>query len=259
MYIFGSECSITLVRSGELTALPYTLETLREEIELSQLDPLVGYIMPIQNVPSGKSGLLVLGCVITRVSDETALPLARLLDTGELLPFSLYLDRVAEKRRYHNLSLTGFEIRAEMDEALYIRLDVRGKEATDWEYNTPEILWVQKATFRYTEGSIKINGCTPECLYRFSLTRETGDYQTTILQLHYCLSETHILNNLRNISVVTLTFSQRLRCTCTNLHLLSFYAKTDNADEILIVRRYRVDGDFLVEVCNDKGEWVAPV
>ncbi|MCD1653579.1 hypothetical protein K7J14_02555 [Treponema zuelzerae] len=257
MYIFGSECSITLVRDGELTALPYSLETLREEPEEALLDPLVGYVMPLENVPSGKSGMLILGCVVTRVSDESAIPLSGVLDTGEIVPFSLYLNRVAEKRKYKNLSLTGFEVRGELDEAVYIRLDVEGREADDWENNTPDIAWEQKPTYRYLEGNLKIGDEVPGGIYRFSLTRKTGTCETTVLQLHYCLSETHVLNNLRNLDAVTLTFGDRIRFTCTNLNLLSFYAKTDNAEEILIYRRYRVDGNFVIEIRNDKGEWVS--
>ena len=50
MYIYGSECTLTLVRNAELTAIPYTLETIREEREETPLDPLVGYMMPLVNV-----------------------------------------------------------------------------------------------------------------------------------------------------------------------------------------------------------------
>jgi hypothetical protein len=66
-------------------------------------------------------------------------------------------------------------------------------------------------------------------------------------------------NNTREFNEITITLGGRFRCSLTRAVLLSFEAKTDNADEILVFRRFRIDGDCIIEVCNDKGEWVAPV
>ena len=256
MYILGSECTITLFRNDELTAIPYTLETIRVETEWAELDPLVGYIMPLGQV----SGILsVLGCVVTRVCGTSLAPIAGLLQDGPEHTFILYLNRVVEKRIYRNLMLTGWEVRADRDEALYVRLDMEGEEAADWEYTTVDIPWEQNETLTFEDENIALDGDASTNIYRFSLTRQYGEAITTILQLHYPLKIGDTLNDQRSFATVTLTFGDRFRLTLTNLVLLSYNAKTDNAEEILVVRRFRVDGECYIEIRNAKGEWVIPV
>jgi hypothetical protein len=252
MYIFGSECTITLIQNALRTALPYTLETLREEPQETALDPLIGYILPLTTIPTG---VTVLGCVVTRVSDETIEPLATLLQNGHQNPFTLLINRIAEKRTYQNLCLTAYEIRANRDEPLYIRFDVQGTEATDWDITTPDILWEQRETLEYTDGDIRIDDAPINGIHRFALTRLYRETQTTYIQLHYALDTDHPLNNRRTINILTLTLGNRLRITCNNLTCRTFDAKTDNAAEILMVRRYRIDGDTVLETRNPKGEW----
>lgn len=257
MHIFGSDCTITLVWDDCLTALPYSLETLREIPEEVPLDPLVGYVLPLQTVPCATSDFLVLGCVVTRVSDETVVPLAVILATGSRAPFTLLVNRHSEKRVYRNLTLTGYEIRADLDDALYLRLDVQGWECADWEYTTLNLPWKQSATFEFTHTDLILDNLPLKPIYRFSLTRTNGEVTTTVLQLHYALDDEHILNNRKTLDEVKLTFGGRIRFACTTLTLLSFEAKTDNAEEILVYRRFRVDGTVNIETCNDKGEWEA--
>jgi len=258
MYIFGSECTLTLVRGATITPIPYTQETLREEREETQLDPLVGIILPLVTVPCGTGAPNVLGCTITRVCSTSLILIAALLANGHRSPFSFLLNRIAEKRIYSNLSLTGFEVRADRDEALYIRLDVEGNEATDWDITTPDIPWIQNETLHFYDGDLTFEDKKTDNIYRFSLTRMYGDSISTVLQLHYPLKEDDLLNNIRNFDHATLTFGGRLRFTLTELNLLLFSADTDNAEEILVVRRYRIDGDCLIEICNEKGEWMTP-
>ena len=255
MYIFGSDCTITLIRDTELTALPYTLETLREEPDEAILDPLVGYIMPVSTVLCGSTGTCVLGCLVTRISPETILPVCALLVHGYSATFSLLVNRICEKRKYENLKLTGYEIRSDRDEALYIRLDVSGNEATEWDYTTKDIPWIQAETLDYNDGDILLDGSALPGIYRFSLTRLYGDAITTVLQLHFALADDHPLNNARSLNLLTLTFGNRIRFTCSRATLLSFNGKTDNAAEILTFRRYRIDGEVKIETRNDKGEW----
>ena len=165
------------------------------------------------------------------------------------------INRIAEKRIYQNLKLVGYQIRANRDEPLYIRLDVEGTEATDWDHTTPDLPWEQKETLEYKDGDIRIDGAALPGIHRFSLTKTYRETETTYLQLHYTHDTEHPLNNRLAIETLTLTFGNRLRFTCTDLTCRSFDANTDNAAEILIVRRFRVDGTVFIETCNPKGEW----
>ncbi len=258
MYIYGSECTLTLIRDSKSTSIPYSMETIREEREEVPLDPLVGYILPIATIPVATDGIKVLGCAVTRVCNTSREPLAKLLKDGHSTPFNLHLNRIVEQRIYSNVRLTGWEIRADRDEAAYIRLDIEGREATDWDYTTKNLPWEQNETLHFYDGDITFDGAPSNNIYRFSLQRLYGDAISTILQLHYPLKADDQLNNAREIETITITLGGKLRLTLTRATLLSFHANTDNAEEILVIRRFRIDGDCVIEVCNDKGEWVAP-
>lgn len=259
MYIYGFECTLTLIRDTIATAIPYSLETIREEREEVPLDPLVGYILPITTIPVGLNGVKVLGCAVTRICNNTRVSLASLLINGHIRSFILHLNRIVEQRIYNNVHLTGWEIRADREKAVYIRLDIEGREAADWDHTTKNLPWEQNETLHFYDGDITLNGQPSDNIYRFSLTRLYGEAISTILQLHYPLKVADTLNNVREFNEITITLGGRLRFTLTRATLLTFDARTDNADEILVFRRFRIDGECLIEVCNDKGEWVAPV
>jgi len=259
VYIYGSECTLTLIRETLATAIPYSLETIREEHEEVPLDPLVGYILPITSIPIGIDGIRVLGCTVTRICNTSREPLAALLINGHSRRFTFHLNRIVEQRIYTNLRLTGWELRADRDEPVYLRLDIEGREAADWDYTTKNYPWEQNETLHFYDGDITLDGQPSDNIYRFALTRLYGDAITTILQLHYPLKVDDPLNNAQEFDRITITIGGRLRFTLTRTILLTFDARTDNADEILVFRRFRIDGGCLIEVCNDKGEWVAPV
>ncbi len=259
MYIYGSECTLTLIRDNQPTSIPYSMETIREEREEVPLDPLVGYILPIVTIPVGTDGIKVLGCAVTRVCNTSREPLAKLLKDGHSTPFTLHLNRIVEQRIYNNVRLIGWEVRADRDEAAYIRLDIEGREATDWDYTTKNLPWEQNETLHFYDGDITLNGQPSDNIYRFALTRLYGDAISTILQIHYPLKVDDTLNNARELDEITITLGGRLRFTLTRAILLTFDARTDNADEILLFRRFRIDGECVIEVCNDKGEWGSPV
>jgi hypothetical protein len=206
-------------------------------------------------MPNPLTSLNILGCIVTRVSDETIEPLAILLVTGPRKPIDLLINRIAEQRIYQNLKLIGYQIRANRDEPLYIRIDVEGTESADWDHTTPDLTWEQNETLKYKDGDIRIDGTALPGIHRFSLTKNYRETETTYLQLHYALDTEHPLNNCLAIATLILTFGNRLRLTCTDLTCRSFDAKTDNAAEILMVRRYRIDGTVHIETCNPKGEW----
>jgi len=150
-------------------------------------------------------------------------------------------------------------MRADRDEAVYLRFDIEGREATDWDHTTKNLPWEQNKTLHLYDGDITMNGQPSDNIYRFALTRLYGDAISTILQLHYPLKVDDALNNSREFNEITITLGGRLRFTLTQAILLTFDARTDNTDEILVFRRFRIDGECLIEVCNDKGEWGSPV
>lgn len=255
MLIYGAECTLTLVRTDRNTAIPYTLETIREETDTVALDPLVGYMMPLIHIPTGRNAIKVHGCVVTRVCDNSLRSIVALLDYGYRTSFILLLNRIVEKRIYRALTLSGWEVRGDRGEALYVRLDMEGKDAGDWDATTKDLPWEQKATMRFADGDIAIDGVPSANIYRFSLTRIYGDAVTTVLQLHYPLRTGDILNDARRLAGVTLTFADRFRIMLSDAVLLSFHADTCAADELLIVRRFRVDGACSLEVRNADGVW----
>jgi len=258
MYVYGSECTLTLVLGNAETALPYSFETIREELQEDSLNPLVDDLRPLVFVPIGNEALLVLGCVVTRICLDSFEKLALVLLQGFCSSFCFYLNRVVEQRIYHNLLLTGWEVRAERDKAVFIRFDIKGCEAIDWDYTTKNLPWKQNETLHFYDGDLTFDGIPSNNVYRVALTQLYDAAVSTILQIHYPILLGDILNTARSFQTITLTFGKCLRFILTNAVLLSFIADTDNCDEILVVRQFRIDGKCNVEVCDNKGVWVVP-
>ena len=118
-YVYGRQCSVSLYKDDTYTALPYSQETIRTKRKLYPLEETVGHKRRIVEIAYGFS---IEGCIITRVSRNTIIPLLSLLE-HPLKPITLIIDRAVETILYKNIILLSFEIRASIDEALYIKFD----------------------------------------------------------------------------------------------------------------------------------------
>ena len=96
------------------------------------------------------------GCVVTRLEYNNILALFLLLFYSDD-KFDILVDRVCEKLIYKNVTVKEFELRAENNEPLYFRFDVKENDdsyVTSWDITTPSLPWNQCRTFYYDGHSV---------------------------------------------------------------------------------------------------------
>lgn len=76
-YVYGRQCSVSLFKDDIYTALPYSQETIRTKKKTYPLEETVGDKRRIVELAYGSS---IEGCIITRVSRNTIIPLLSLLE-----------------------------------------------------------------------------------------------------------------------------------------------------------------------------------
>jgi hypothetical protein len=181
---------------GTRHVLPFTEETLRAEPIIEKREALLGrgncpYLM--------KRWERTTGCFTTRLAPRFLPELLGVLlgDTtgpvhvpetrdmfmtealfaegpGGLPPFDLFLDRGVERTLYGDLKVRGFEIRADREGPLYLRVDVAGPGPArpalpDEDPDVPD-----EEYFYFLEKSVRLNGrCLPS-VYAFSIEADTG-------------------------------------------------------------------------------------
>ncbi len=253
MYILGSNCSITMIAKATAFPIPYTLETIREKTANITLASLIDKNMKSVKINTGTT---VSGCFVTLLNDQNIVFLFSLITSSTAI--TIHLNRLVEKRKYENLQIVGWELRGNRDATIYLRFDLTGSEAAEWDQNTLDLPWEQTPVYAFHDGDIALDGEKSDNIYRFALTSTLEPQLETILQLHYPLKEGDTPNNRRHFDIITLTFENTLLITLLNVNLLEFAANTDNAEEILVVRQYRVDGEETFEVRNAEGVWEVP-
>ena len=190
----GAECAVALDIEGEVTALPFTEDTLRLQPVVETRMPLLGAAVPAYERVRGHA---TTGCVVTRVGraslpallaaclgereEAVHVPETRglfatafsLCDTFDGFPsFDLVADRGVERVRYRGLRSRGFEMRGLVDEPLYVRVDVSGGEAEASFEAMPELS--DEEHFSLEAGSVVVDGVAMPDVYEIALAVESG-------------------------------------------------------------------------------------
>lgn len=257
MVVFGSDCTITILRNNEYTPIPYTFETLREKAEEKPLDPLLGEPEPLQNIPVGSGGIEVLGCLATRICKNSLPTLASLMVQGPQAPFTICKNRIVEKKIYRDVTLLSWILRGEREEAIYGTYNINGTEAVDWDHTIPELPWEEVATFSFEDGNLAFEGNPTNAVYKFILERNYNDAITTYLQIHYPLQDGLYFLSKTTFDSVSMTFGDLFRISLEDVRLQSFYGESDSAGEVLAYRRFAVHGPMVIEIRNSAGVWEA--
>ena len=148
MKVQGRDCTLTIAKDGEYYPLPYSEETVRTASKGYALPGVIGLRNRKKLVETGKA---ITGCVVTRLEYNNILALFLLLFYSNE-KFDILVDRVCEKLIYKNVSVKDFELRAENNEPLYFRLDVKDNDnsfTTGWDITTPSLPWNECRTFYY--------------------------------------------------------------------------------------------------------------
>lgn len=248
--VYGCQCTLTLLQDGVYTAIPYVDETIRSTPLSYSLKETVG---AKKRDIRFNYGFEVSGCFVTRLSDTCVIPLLKLLQHPEK-PFDLLVDRVAEKIIYRNLVVKDFEIRANAEAAVYLKIEVDTTTETyteDFTVNTPLLSWEKENTFLFeqkgTEKGFQESTIALNDIYRFSFTGNYEKRNVYKLQLHKPLDVDNHLGSFSWVSNITFTSAlpeSTLRIDFASLTPTTSMNETDTFGEQLVTRKYAISGEI---------------
>jgi len=253
-YVYGRQCSVSLYKDDTYTALPYSQETIRTKRKLYPLEETVGHKRRIVEIAYGSN---IEGCIITRVSRNTIIPLLSLLE-HPLKPITLIIDRAVETILYKNIILLSFEIRASIDEALYIKFDITSiSESSTEEGNSATLIipWEKESTWFFRKDSFRHQGKTIPGIYAFTFTAEFQNTITYTLQIHTPLRKDSVIQKSDFIENISFNALYPLEIQFNKLQPLTDMNETDTAGEILVIRKYRVQGIISYKVMDREVSW----
>ena len=248
--IQGKSCTLTVAKDGEYYPLPYSEETVRTESKGYALPGCIGRRNREKIVETGKS---ICGCVVTRLEYNNILALFLLLFYSDD-KFDILVDRVCEKLIYKNVSVKEFELRAENNEALYLRLDVKDNEdsyVTGWDITTPSLPWTECRTFYYDGHSVIADSKTLPLVYRFELTGKFTEKTKYNITLYFPLNTEHYPTQ-NNIEKLSITLDQRtgIWLDLYDLKPLDDMTDINCADTVLCFQKFEVTGAVVFNIRN---------
>jgi hypothetical protein len=291
MTVQGRDCSIVIKTRHKEFGLPYSEETIREAVSLlAEEAPVEG---------DGSCGAIrkvsgVTGCVVTPLTIGTA-PLLLSLAMGgagqepplragrlfvsetrnvyqyrlSLLPaedssrFGVIQERGGSRKLYEGCAVTGFELRAVREQAVKLKLDIRGELAAA-AYPYQDIAPVETGErFNGDYVSCRINGQEYTNIYGVTLLVKKEGGTRTELWIKRVLEPGSDLPDL----IEELTITARLlrdkyeyrhygmfRLTLTRLVLAADETTIDCADAVIGPLRYYCANGLTAEVFNNGGE-----
>ena len=284
MLVNGCDCLIVIKTEYREVGIPYAEETIREAVSLLKEEAAIegdGLCRAIR-----KSGG-VTGCVVTPLTIGTA-PLLLYLAMGSanmplyvsesrnlyryklnLLPvedstrFDLIQERGGPRKLYENCAVYGFELRFNREQAVKLKLDIRGERAPAIYPYTDPLTTEGGERFMGDRVTYRINGMEYPNIYGLTLTTKKEGGTRTELWIKRALEQGGDLPEI----VEELTITAQLlrdkyeyrhygmfRITLKRLVLVSDETAVDCADGVIGPLRYYVVGTVQAEVFTNSGE-----
>ena len=252
MKVQGRDCTLTIAKGGEYYPLPYSEETVRTASKGYALPGVIGLRSREKLVENGKA---ITGCVVTRLEYNNILALFLLLFYSND-KFDILVDRVCEKLIYKNVSVKDFELRAENNEPLYFRLDVKDNDdsfTTGWDITTPSLPWSECRTCYYDGHSVIADLKKLPLVYRFELIGKFNEKVKYQLTLYFPLSTEHYPTQ-NKIEKLSITLDQRLGIWLDlyDLKPLDDMADINCADIVLCYQKFEVTGIVVFNIRNSE-------
>jgi hypothetical protein len=287
MNVQGRDCTLVALTSHREMSIPYTEETIRENVTLLEENPSIeGYGRCKAIKTSGGA----VGCVVTSLTISAA-PLLLYLAFGEIRlsahvsetraiykhcidlvpmddtgPFGLMQDRGAEKKYYTACRVKSFELRILRDTHIKLKLDIES-EKTPVQYPIQEQFKNESGErFRGENVIYRVNDRPHKNIYGVTLVVKKENGTKTEIWIRRILEkDTDLPETIDKLSITALLLRDcyeerhfgKLRITLRRLVLAHDETSVECDDSVIGPLRYFVNGDVTAEVFSAGGEDIA--
>jgi hypothetical protein len=284
MTVQGRDCLIVIKTQYRELGVPYAEETIREAVSLLTEEAAIEGDGSCRAIRKSNG---VTGCVVTPLTIGTA-PLLLYLAMGSaglplyvsetrniyryklnLLPaedstrFDLIQDRSGERRVFGGCAVTGFELRIYREEAIKLRLDIRGKRPPEI-YPYQDIASTELGErFIGDRVTYRINGAEYHNIYGLTISTQKEGGTKTELWIKRSLEKGSDIPDLIDELIITAQLLRdkyeyrhygMFRLALSRLVLTADETAVDCADGVIGPLRYYVVGTVNAEVFTSTGE-----
>ena len=263
-YVHGKDTSMTLLRNGTYTVLPYTTDTLRSENRRVPLSETVGRK---KRAVFQETGNTITGCFVTLITMSNMRELLALITSPEE-PFDILMNRDYEKIIYRNLTIKSFELRSHDDDNVKLKIEI--KESTDsyteaFSPVTPDLFWEREKTLNYMDYDFTSGNYGDELgIYKFAFCGDFEKAATYTLQIHGPITADSMIagnGNIDQLNLLCLIMTEEdtvsLKIRFEDLCPVSSADGSDTYGEQLMYRLYQIDGIISIEERGTNTYWGA--
>lgn len=251
MKIQGRDCTLTVSKDGTFYPLPYSEETVRTASKGYSLPCVIGGRKREKRIETKKD---ITGCFVTRVDAHNVSALFLLLFNFDE-PFDIYTDRIFEKKVYKNVLVKGFELRAENEEAIKMRLDLKDSEESytdSWPVNLPDLSWNRNRTFHFDGHNVIADLKVLPLIYKFEITGDYTNDSKYTLTLYFPMS-TEFFPTHKKIDKLTIVLDQKdgVSLELYDLKPLDDLCDINCADTVLCFQKFTVNSIMVLKIRNE--------
>ena len=254
MNIRGKDCTLTLLRDGVYTGLPYLYETMREAPRTYQLAECVGSTKrntTIETTPTAA------GCFATFITPTCAEELFTILKESSS-PFSLISNHIYKRTTFKNILIDTFTLKSEIDSETKLLINTTPSHDTMAEETgstVPEAEANTKDMFRFNGNKISVEGNECSSIYAWSLNGSCKGIKSYTLNIHTPLDTNSVMLTKKRFSRIELRLNKEWKITCYEIAAKSNLEKIETADEVLAVKEFRVEGIITIEKQTTSEIW----
>jgi hypothetical protein len=284
MTVQGRDCLIVIKTSCREMGVPYAEETIREAVSLLTEEAAIEGDGSCRAIRKSTG---VTGCVVTPLTIGTAplllypamgstgLPLymsetrniyrykLNLLPAEDSTRFDLIQERGGSRTLYEGCAVTGFELRINREQAIKLKLDIRGEQPPAIYPYTDQLKTETGERFMGDRVTYRINGTEYRNIYGLTLsTKKEGGTKTELWIKRSLEQGPDIPDLIEELTITAQLLREKyeyrhygmFRLTLSRLVLTADETAVDSADGVIGPLRYYVAGTVNAEVFTNSGE-----
>lgn len=278
MKINGRDCSIVIKAAHQEIDVPYSEETIREDVLILREEAAIEGNGNREAIIK-KAG--VTGCVVTPLTIETS-PLLFNLAMGSLYKhefvsetrniyrcqlslspmedtdyFDLIQDRGNERKLFEGCRVQGFELRFEREQAIKLKLDIRGEKAASPYSRADTFKKVNEERFNGNHVDYLINGIEYHNIYGLTIAvKKDGGTKTELWIRRSLLEGKELPENIEELTISARLSRDKYEynnyglfsVTLKKLTLVSDETNVNSVDTVIGPLRYYVSGNVSADV-----------